>query len=365
MDVLRPSLIRIGGRCYRKNPTRHSSGQGTEDIGAYREEDEYPEEARPWLEESCALDTADIQQTDRGYSTTLQVPNEFFKFIIGRKGETKRQIENETRTIIRIPRQGQEGDIVIEGKKKCEVLSAKSRIEIKVDTARQKQPFTHFLSFPCNGSSIGDSFEDFKSDVLRELGGDRGVDRSIFQNPYKLHLTLGTLVLLNQDEIERANQMLQQCNTDLVEPILQGNPLTVDIEGLEYMNDDPCNVDVLYAKVQPHDGTDKLQILADRLVDKFVSTGLMQRQYDRVKLHITVMNTLFRKDPNAATEPSDGRSRNQRHERDRESFDASNILKTYGEHNFGVYTIDSLDISQRYTTADDGYYDHVGKIRIS
>lgn len=37
-------------------------------------------------------------------------------------------------------------------------------------------------------------------------------------------------------------------------------------------------------------------MIADRLVEHFVSAGLMVREWDRVKLHGTVMNTLFRKD---------------------------------------------------------------------
>lgn len=40
----------------------------------------------------------------------------------------------------------------------------------------------------------------------------------------------------------------------------------------------------------------RLHVIADRLVEHFVSAGLMVREWDRVKLHGTVMNTLFRKD---------------------------------------------------------------------
>lgn len=40
----------------------------------------------------------------------------------------------------------------------------------------------------------------------------------------------------------------------------------------------------------------RLQAIAERLVEHFVSAGLMVREWDRVKLHGTVMNTLFRKD---------------------------------------------------------------------
>lgn len=41
----------------------------------------------------------------------------------------------------------------------------------------------------------------------------------------------------------------------------------------------------------------RLQMVADQLVERFVASGLMLKEWDRVKLHATVMNTLFRKDP--------------------------------------------------------------------
>ena len=43
--------------------------------------------------------------------------------------------------------------------------------------------------------------------------------------------------------------------------------------GIEYMNDDPAEVDVLYGKVFVNDGSDILQELSDRAVDFFTSKG--------------------------------------------------------------------------------------------
>jgi activating signal cointegrator complex subunit 1 len=85
------------------------------------------------------------------------------------------------------------------------------------------------------------------------------------------------------------------------------------------MNDDPHAVDVLYAKVQLEDGSNRLQCLADELNDRLTLTGIMQKSYDRVKLHVTVMNTLFRKEPEGVVF--------QQKISSREPFDASNILK--------------------------------------
>ena len=63
-----------------------------------------------WNDESCDIGL-DIQETDRGFQTSVNLPSAFFKHIIGRKAETKRRLENETKTQIKIPREGVEGDI--------------------------------------------------------------------------------------------------------------------------------------------------------------------------------------------------------------------------------------------------------------
>jgi hypothetical protein len=44
--------------------------------------------------------------------------------------------------------------------------------------------------------------------------------------------------------------------------------------GVEYMNDDPAEVDVLYGKVHVKDGPDMLQEVANEVVDHFCSKGL-------------------------------------------------------------------------------------------
>ena len=62
-------------------------------------------------------------------------------------------------------------------------------------------------------------------------------------------------------------------------------------------------------------------------MDRFSAESLMQRDYDRVKLHITVMNTLFRKEPSGACLPTNTQGRARGGQKDRESFDATNVLK--------------------------------------
>ncbi|XP_071085062.1 activating signal cointegrator 1 complex subunit 1-like [Haliotis cracherodii] len=354
MDVLRPQIVMVANRCYRKNPIQKN------EINT-AEEDIYTDDVSSCVYNDEVCDAfSNIEETDSGYRVAMNIPSAYFKFIIGKKAESKKRLEMETRTQIRIPKAGQEGEIVILGHDRKGVSSAKTRIDLIVESARQKQPFTHFLSICING--IEHSFVDFKTDVLRECDGDRGLDASLFQNPKKLHLTLGTLALLNDAEIRLATELLQQCKEDLVQPILKEQKLLARVQDLEYMNDDPNAVDVLYAQIQMTDGSDILQILCDRLVDKFSAAGLMPRQFERVKLHVTVMNTLFRKDPSGTAKAEVMES--GRNVRERESFDAAGVLRKFGKYDFGPQEIATIHLSQRFSTGRDGYYDSVGSISL-
>jgi len=42
-----------------------------------------------------------------------------------------------------------------------------------------------------------------------------------------------------------------------IRDITEGKPLVLEVTGIEYMNDDPAMVDVLYAKVKVKDRSDK------------------------------------------------------------------------------------------------------------
>ncbi|KAH7974539.1 hypothetical protein HPB49_016505 [Dermacentor silvarum] len=112
----------------------------------------------------------------------------------------------------------------------------------------------------------------------------------------------------------------------------------VRVHGLEIMNDDESEVDVLYAKVSSSyikegpsrsPGKCRLQLLADAVAQRFLDSGFMLRQQDRgrgpehVKLHMTIMNTRLREQrfatENTALPPA---------RKPRNSFDASAIMKS-------------------------------------
>jgi len=116
------------------------------------------------------------------------------------------------------------------------------------------------------------------------------------------------------------------------------------------MNDDPAEVDVLYAKLKELGDDNRLQIVADSIAQEFVKSTLAKSQYDKVKLHITIMNTLFRGQLDDNSE--------------RITFDARGILKDFEDYDFGKIALSEVHISVRYSTASDNYYVATHKIKL-
>lgn len=76
---------------------------------------------------------------------------------------TKKRIEAETKTIIKVPKAGStEGDIEVLGPTRASVSSARRRIELIVMGSRHKQECTHFLCVPISQASIKENYTNFK-----------------------------------------------------------------------------------------------------------------------------------------------------------------------------------------------------------
>jgi activating signal cointegrator complex subunit 1 len=337
----------LSGRCYRVD-FKHLSFR-EEEEGQFVD-DGFGGEKCP-IEDEDPDDSFEIENTESGqYRTSLRIPRYYFAHVVGPKASTLHEIENTTKTMICVPRQGHDGYIVITGRTKSGVSAARRRINLIVMSARHKQKFTHFLSIPMAGDSIKKNFMTFRERVLDICKNSRGVDASIFQTPEKLHLTLGTLVIMDENERATAAQTLGKCKANVITPLLRNKLLVVHMVGVEYMNDDPAEVDVLYGRVYNKDGSHILQDIADGIVNYFSDKGLVQKQYQQVKLHVTLMNTIFRSDEMDAETP---RGRHK----PRETFDATRILKNFKDYDFGEQTVDGVHLSLRFSKSTSGYYE--------
>ena len=90
----------------------------------------------------------------------------------------------------------------------------------------------------------------------------------------------------------------------------------------------------------------------------------MRREYDRVKLHITVMNSIFKK--RETNEQNNGNNfqdpisdlKSEKAVRTRESIDATEILEKFGTRNFCTTDIKEMHLSQLKAGRrnEDNYY---------
>jgi len=348
MDICRPPVQWIDGRCYR----RQEEVEYKVEAGYTGEEcDEIGEE-----EEGLQHEIVEVQ--GGRYRAALQIAEPFYGFIIGKGGEGKRRLEAETKTRVQVPKKGQQGEVVVEGRSRSGVAAAASRLDVIVASARARQPFTHFLSIPLNTPALQEAFLKFQDEVLRDVSSCRGMHQTLFQNPTLLHLTLGTMALLDDRERQLARDILEDCSHLVLRPLLGQGDLEVTIEGLEYMNDDPGEVDVLYAKVQEQSG--RLQEAANKVVERFVASGLMKQEYDRVKLHCTLINSLFRKEDEGESEGGS--------EGERKTFDAKPLLENWGQLCLGQVSVNEVHLSVRRAgrkTVKTGYYmpSHIVKLK--
>ena len=86
-------------------------------------------------------------------------------------------------------------------------------------------------------------------------------------------------------------------------------------------------------------GERKLIIILRFSVDKFVASGLMRREYDGIKLHLTLINTLIRKEQGDLGNKDLGQAR--------ESFDCRPVLSGWG-------SLGLVEVKWRRT--GEGYY---------
>ncbi|XP_014285072.1 activating signal cointegrator 1 complex subunit 1 isoform X1 [Halyomorpha halys] len=351
MDVLKPDVFVIEGIRYRVNPGNYES------YGEKLEEPYYDNyEELPDIE-TISDGEEDIEQAEGGrYKTSFHIAMTYFAYIIGSKGATKKRLETETRTKIFIPKIGHSGDIVITGASKKDVASARRRIRLMVISSRKRHAYTHFISVPMTGLSIQSGFMSFKSEVLEKCK-DRGINESIFQNPERLHLTIGLLVLSDKVERSEAGKALEECKEVVIKPLLSGKKLRLVMCGIDIMNDEFSDVDILYGKVSCKNDDIDLQDFADSINSFFYKKGISDKN-EPVKLHVTLMNTKFgAKKDTEEEEPRPVMRVNKKDKIKAETFDATNIVKNFQDYYFGEENITTIELSTMHDSSNgQGYY---------
>uniref|UniRef100_A0A0M3K9Z8 Activating signal cointegrator 1 complex subunit 1 (inferred by orthology to a human protein) n=1 Tax=Anisakis simplex TaxID=6269 RepID=A0A0M3K9Z8_ANISI len=265
--------------------------------------------------------------SSRKWSTRMIIPREMIRFIVGVKGSTKRKLENETDCRIVLPDQKsktQQSIGIISTKSEESVSRCIDRIQLLIMNKRERSAYTHFIAIPLNSTEIQQSFNQF-IDLIHndEQLPNTCRELSVFQAPIKLHITVVMLSLLDKNEIVEATNTLRKHANKCVEEMIRGEGIEVEMRGLEFMNDDPSRVRVLFAKIH----SERLQQLVDAIADGFGEVGLAPRRQDRVKIHCTLMNTRYAIEKGI---------------KDNDTMDVRMLMEKYGEFYFGHVTLSEV-----------------------
>ncbi|GLC38173.1 hypothetical protein PLESTB_001091700 [Pleodorina starrii] len=404
-DVLHCRLVTVGSRTYRVQGSStstlpHQPDQGEHAAGARWQQDDEEVEVMA----AGTIDESLIQQEGGQFVARLSCDPEVYPFIIGREGRTRKQIEAETGAQLNIPRKapgpaaggggggggggsgggggggGGGGDIVIRGPTRAAVSSGYVRTQLAVHNAVTGRllDYNFFISLPLASPAAVRQFEAFRRAVLTDPrvappGSGSGLEESIFMRPQHLHLTLVMLKLYSDQKRHEAQQLLARLRGP-VAALLGEAPLKVHLQGLEYMNDDPAAMHVLYLKVQDMGPGNRLEALCDLVVDDFAKAGLLLPQDERkVKLHATVINTRYRKRSpqgagggggGAAAGPAGGGGGPMGRREERQPFDGRALLQEHGRLDLGIHTLEALHLSKRGVYGEDGYYRCVRKLEL-
>lgn len=106
-----------------------------------------------------------------------------------------------------------------------------------------------------------------------------------------------------------------------------GKKFEFNIRGLDYMNDDPSAVRILYGQV--NDKTQLVQKLCDRINATNQELGLTNEFRPNVKLHMTLMNTRYV--PHSLAKQY-------------KSFDARGILSEFKDFHFGTVQLRTIEL---------------------
>ncbi|OAL56486.1 hypothetical protein IQ07DRAFT_9032 [Pyrenochaeta sp. DS3sAY3a] len=180
----------------------------------------------------------------------------------------------------------------------------------------KKPPLTHFLCLPLvtpeSKSSLEFNLETLKADLAKDNIAPPQAVRPVGT----LHLTLGVMSL-DADRLSTATAYLQSLDLyallrDITQQVLatraaedgviaenlhaaalpDTDALTIDLKALLSMQR-PVETSVLYA--EPVDGSGRLEAFAGKLREGFVKDGWVEEEGRALRLHATVLNTIYAK----------------------------------------------------------------------
>lgn len=329
------------------------------------------------------------------FSLKMKCASRFWKFIIGTKGKTLQDIQRISGATVLIPKEQQqqvatssskknnnttssssvsaspaEETIEIIGMAKSSIVAARLKVEAIMLDNQDRVEYTHFLSIPLSiNPQSKAAFASYLQDMTRTcVDEEKRVDPFMFQTPSKIHLTLLMLRLHNQEEMNKAKSLLVVVQEMLREMFYStassSSTAKISFKGVNYMNDDPSDVHVLYLDLVRDETYKKLVDLIQKINSLFIDSGLALPKdvSHNEKLHATVVNSKWRGGDimDGTLDHFEGRHTAQSGRKaPRVSFDATELLRLFGLNGniLGTHKLERVDLSVLGSgVGADGYY---------
>ena len=223
-----------------------------------------------------------------------------------------------------------------------------------------KPPLTHFLCLPLvtpsSKSRLLASLQSFIADATDlEQGNSATIPAKAIRPIGTLHLTLGVMSLQTPERVVAASDFLRSLNVpDMLYKAAERNdassiytlkpvnakdispgkadlskakhleiaPLTITLSGLHPMHK-PSSTSILYAS--PLDPTHRLYPFCLALQQAFINAGYLLSDDRDLRLHATIVNTIYAKDKKALTK----RGGHGKTSKDSRKFDAQEVIDKY------------------------------------
>lgn len=301
------------------------------------------------------LKLLDITQQNDKFITTIKLPKLYYSKMLNLPHFNPEELSCETETEIIIPQHNDEDGIIVNGASTTNLINAVKHLHSVIGEIRERNVAFQFTCIPCQHPEVREKFENLKTELIKMSNEIDGLHESIFMCPLKLHVTIDVYALLDEKEKSEAISALKEYKKHLDDIVSRTGPLKLDIRTLDCMNANLKKVDVVYANVKVVNETEEhsLQKIVNDISKHFYHRGLAKKYQENVKLHMTIINTKYRK--NSASP-----KRKQR----RLSIDATKIMEKFKDYHFGYCNFDSVHLSHITMKGKDGFYKPLAVIKL-
>ncbi|KII90527.1 hypothetical protein PLICRDRAFT_536428 [Plicaturopsis crispa FD-325 SS-3] len=174
-----------------------------------------------------------------------------------------------------------------------------------------KKPFlTHFIALPIgHHAPLRERISSFMSALQAADPKIEGLHESIIIAPRRLHFTLGVMSLAASSKstasssaesqpastLDAAISLLQALRPRIID-LLAASPLRVTLDRMSIMPPDRSGAHVLWlAPNEDNEETRRLRAVAELIQREFMRAGLAVDERRPLKLHCTIVNTIYRK----------------------------------------------------------------------